>query len=344
MPLSCSVAIRPRLAAGVAGLALLAVVALAVGSSLQVRAGPPPAVTALDPTAAERAGVSVALSAASVAGETAIEAVGPAAGPPVRLLAVAPDGQAAAISSVDLGQVGPLTIARNDGSQLRVEVPGVSGAAFEPSGAWLAVVDLAGALWRVEAATGTAARVSDGPFGSEPSVLANGQILAIRLSSVDAPAWAAAVWVDPATGAEIRLTAGGGAESELVYRVAPLSDGSVALVRHQVGGGVEAVQLLADGTERSLATLPDAIDAEVGPDAGFVTWAARGRVLMMPTGRSDREVIELGPGTSGRFSPDGSLILVRAGNRSVVVDRTGGKVADLGPSACWVGDGRGCRS
>jgi hypothetical protein len=326
-------------------LAAAVVVGLAViitSSSPEVRAGPPPAVTALDEASIRAAGRTIALPTVTVKGVQLLNPTGPGLAPPARILAAAPDGSAVAVSRVDRGQVGPLTIAWEDGSQLDVELPGVRGAAFDASGAWMAVVDLAGALWGVDAQNGAASRLSDGPFGSAPVVLADGRVLAIRLSSVDAPTWAAAVIVHPTSGEESLVASSIGSQDQLVYQATPLSDGAIALVRHRTGGGVTLAKVQADGSEAWLADIEEAPTVAISPDGQWLAWAASGRVHISAIDRG-RLTRDLGAGTSVRFSVDGSLVLVFSTSATRVADLNGNAVTEAGPAACWLGDGRGCQ-
>ncbi|MGH2462590.1 MAG: hypothetical protein ACRDFZ_03055 [Candidatus Limnocylindria bacterium] len=318
------------------------VAVIVVALSPQVRAGPPPRVTLLDPASVLEAGRTIDLPLRTIGGITLVEPVGPADGPPALPLAAAPDGRAVVVSTVGGGQVGPLTIARADGAQLEIALPGVRGAAFHPTGAWLVTVDLAGALWRIEAETGAATRLAEGPFGSAPTVLADGRILAIRLSSVDAPAWSAGVTVDPATGAETQVAHGENPQDQLVYQATALADRSIALVRHQAAGGVALVRVGPDGSEALLLDLPDATLVAVSPDAQWVAWVAAGVVHIGRTGPLT-DVRNLGAGTGARFSPDGSLLLVFVAGGAQIVDLDGNRLAAADASACWLGDGRGCR-
>lgn len=316
--------------------------AIIISSSPEVRAGPPPPVTALDEASVRAAGRTIALSTVTVKGVQLLDPTGPGLGPPARILAAAPDGSAVAVSRVDRGQVGPLTIAREDGSQLDVELPGVRGAAFDASGAWMAVVDLAGALWGVDAQNGAASRLADGPFGSAPAVLADGRVLAIRLSSVDAPTWAAAVRVHPTSGEESPVAPSNGSQDQLVYQATPLLDGTIALVRHRTGGGVTLARVRADGSEAWLADFEDAPVVAISPDGQWLAWAASGRVHMSRIDRG-RLTRDLGDGTGARFSVDGSLVLLFGTSATRVVDLNGNAVSEAGPAACWLGDGRGCQ-
>jgi hypothetical protein len=327
---------------------LLALVVLLIGigvivdlqDSPQVRAGPPPAVTVRDAAAVRDRGMAVSLATRSVAGVGVLEprfgAELGAAGP----LAATLDGSALAMTSVPAGQVGPLTLARADGSQIEVSLPGVRGAAFEPAGSWLAVVDVSGALWRVDAATGAATPVADGPFGPDVTVLPGGDVLVIRMSSVEAPTWAAAQRIDPDGGDAVAVGAAD-AQTALVYRATALIDGSVALVRHRIGGGVDLARIAPDGLEMDLAHSPQP-GVTISPSGDRLAWAADGSVWLASVGEEPSPVA-VGSGSAGSFSPDGSLLMIIGPNAAGVVDLAGNRRSDLVASACWLGGGRGCR-
>lgn len=321
--------------------AFIGLLAVIVALSPQVQAGPPPAVTVFDASSVRGSGREIALSTTPVGAAALLEGRRGPARSGVRLLAAAPDGQAVVVGPDLVGQPGPLTIATADGSQIEVALPGVAGAAFEPLGAWLAAVDLTGALWRVEAASGAATRLADGPFGPQPSVLVGDQILAIHVSSVEAPIWASAVLLAAAGGPEVPI-ATYAPSGELVYDAVPLADGAVAVVRHRIGGGVAVVRVEPGGSETLLLSLDAVSGIAIGPDGKRVAWSDNGRMWLTTTG-ADAAALSLGAGAGARFSPDGSLLLVYAADRAQVVDLAGKRVADAGPSACWVGDGRGCR-
>ncbi len=168
--------------------------------SLPVQAGPPPPVTVREAASLRDSGRILTLTTRAVEGVGLVEAQSADRTPGPGILAASPDGLTVAFTPVGPGQIGPLGLAHADGTQIEVALPGVRGAAFAPSGGWLAVVDQAGSLWRVDRATGDAALVADGPFGSDVTVLPDGRILALRLSSVEAPYWAAAEIVDMERG------------------------------------------------------------------------------------------------------------------------------------------------
>ncbi len=326
------------LAAGAIALGLALVVVL---SSPQVRAGPPPPVTLRNAAALRDSGGALSLTVRAVDGEDLVEPRSRDERSIVRPLAASPDGETVAVSTVELGQPGPMTLAREDGSQLEVSVPGVRGAAFEPGGAWLAVVDLSGALWQVDAVSGSATQVAPGPFGPDPTILPDGRILAVRLSSVDAPIWAAAEIVEPATG-DIAPVGTVAAEGQLVYGATALDDGSIVLVRHQVGGGVALIQVGTDGTEKEITALPRAAAVEVSPDGRWLAWPEAG-VTWLAALDSVASPARIGAGSLARFSPDASLLLLFDPGSTDVVDTTGSRLTRVGPTACWLGDGRGCR-
>jgi hypothetical protein len=329
-------------------LLLLAAGATALGLALlvfqispQVRAGPPPPVTRLEAAALRDSGRALTLAGRSVAGVPLVELLPGGRAKAPRPLAAAPDGLTVAVSAADSGVIGPLTLARADGSQLDVELPGVRGAAFEPGGSWLAAIDLAGAMWRVDTATGEAARIADGPYAPNLSVLPDGRILVVRLSAVDAPVWAAAETVDSG-GAVVPWTGSLAAEAQLVYGATPLADGSVALVRHRTGGGVALVRLDAQGSELTMAAIDGAAGVEVSADGRSLAWPAGGVTWLAATD-AVAEATAIGDGFPARFSPDGTLLLVLGPDAASIVDLAGERIDLARPEACWVGGGRGCR-
>lgn len=323
---------------------LLAVAAVLAGLALlvsnQAQAAPPPAVTFRDATTVRDTGQQIGLPGREV-GDAVLVEPRTASGDPAPPLAVSPDGSIAAFARVAPGQVGPLVLAHADGSQLELALPGASGAAFAPSGAWLAVVDGTGALWRVDGVSGAAVRLGDGPYAADPSIPNEDQILAVRLSSVEAPTWAAAELVDPASGASIPIDPTTPAEEQLVYGASALLDGSVSLVRHRVGGGVAVLRVSPGSPPVAIANL-EAPTVAVSPTGEWLAWTASDRVLIAP-GRSPGKPTDLGPGRAARFAPDGGLVLVTGARSTAVFDLDGGVVAEASVSACWAGDGRGCR-
>jgi hypothetical protein len=203
------------------------------------------------------------------------------------------------------------------------------------------VVDLTGALWRVDSLTGAATRLAIGPIAPDVSVLADGRILALRVSAVDAPLWAAPELVDGASGEAVPLPGSRG-EADLVYAATALLDGSVAITRHGVGGGVEIVGLDPSGEETLVAELDGAARVEVSPDGHRLAFPANGSTWLASADAVGDAVV-IGDGSPARFSPEGSFLLVLGANRAGIVDTTGNRIGDTDPVACWVGGGRGCR-
>ena len=114
--------------------------------SPHARGGPPPPVTILAAASVRGSDRAITLTTRAVGGAQLIETRRPRGATALPPLAASPDGQSLVIRNVDPGQPGPLIFARADGSQVEVALPGVRGAAFDLSGAWAAVVDLAGAM------------------------------------------------------------------------------------------------------------------------------------------------------------------------------------------------------
>jgi hypothetical protein len=319
--------------------AALVLAVAAAGAGLRpAGAEPAPEVIELDAAAAEQTGLALELPVRSVGGHPVVEPRSRRADAPA-VLAVAPDGTSAALASAG-AQVGPLVLSRPDGAVLQVSLPGARGAAYEPGGGWLAVVDLSGALWRVDAASGEARRLSDGPYASDLTVLPDGRVLALTLSAVDAPLWSYPTWVDATSGSAVPVDPADSG-SGIVYRAVALQDGRVAVARREVGGGV-VVELGAPGRPGALlGRLEGASLLDVSADGTHLAWVASGRAMSV-TG-DDPAPRDLGPGRTVRFAPAGLLLMVVDGGQAVVFEPGGVVQAILSSSACWLGGGRGCR-
>jgi hypothetical protein len=321
-----------------------AIGALAVGGcSDQAQAGPPLQVTLLDPGAVRASGRSVALAVREVHGVPLVEPRRGARAFDAPVVAIAPDGLRAAFAELPGGQVAPLTISQVDGSQVDIGLPGSRGAAFARDGSWLVVVDGAGSMWRIETSTNQAARLAVGPFGSSPVVMPDGTILAIHLSSVEAPAWARAVLVDAETGEEAPITGDDGQSATvLTYQALAQGAGGAAIVRHRDEGGISVFVVTNGATGPSILDLNQVATVDVSTDGARVAWAAAGRIHLASSGQpaSERDV---GPGDAVRFSPDGQLLLVTSDQAGTILDLSGAIIESASPIACWLGDGRGCR-
>lgn len=251
-----------------------------------------------------------------------------------RLLALAPDGATAAVAS----QVGPapatLSLAHRDGSQQRVSLPGLIGAGFAPDSSWLAVIDGAGAIWRVPSAGTAAGRLADGPFIGSPIVEDGGSVIALRVSSIEAPIVSRLVRVGP-DGRIVALVG-----DELVYGAHLMADGSIAYAAHQ--GSHTLLKELVGGTPRLLADLgEDAVNVTVDADAAAVAFERSGQVLVRRL--ADREEIPLGPGMRPEFAPDGRSVLVELASGSALIAVDGQRLASFNSQAAFAACAARCR-
>lgn len=308
-----------------------------------VSADPPAAAVRLSAADAARAGSTIGLVRHAVAGDTLIEVL-PArgiadAGPAANLLAVSPDGAAAALAD-QVGELsGSLTVARADGSQLRVQLPGIIAASFAADGAWLAVIDGRGALWQVDAESGDAIPLAEGPFLGTPIATADGSLLLLSVSSVEAPYRSRLVRFAPSTGAATLLS-----PDELVYAAFALADGGVAVAAHEPGRTVVArIGVGGDAASQLLADLgPGAVNVAVSGDAQKIAFEAAGLGIFLidsPGARPRR----LGDGSNPCFAGDGSALLIRRGAGSVALALDGSTLAAVGGAARFAG-AAGCPS
>jgi WD40-like Beta Propeller Repeat len=326
----CHRGIRRRTAVLLALTPFLASLAVGVAS-----ADNPPAVTSISADDLARAGNQIGLVRHSLGGTSVVELVLPARSTS-RQLAIAADGTAAALAD----QYGPLaallTVARADGSQTRVNLPGLLGAGFAPDGAWLATIDGRGALWRIVTQSGSAILLADGPFVGSPIVAGDGSILLLAVPSVSAPISSTLVRLDPESGSTEALSA-----DRLVYAAFPLADGGLALAAHEVGRTV--VRRLVGNQSELVADLgPGAVDVTVAPDGQRIAFA-RGRdviYLPLPGGSAGR----LGTGSSPRFAPDGSALMILDGGTTRVLALDGSELASYDAQAGFVACAAGCGS
>lgn len=277
----------------------VALVLLAVGI---VSADRPSGVLRIGSADAARSGALIALVPHPAGSSSLLEVQAPGA---PALLAISADGAQAALAD-QLGQAsGTLTIAHGDGSQVRVTLPGLVSAGFAPDASWLAVVDGRGALWRIDTQTGDAAQIGAGPFLGSPVAAADGSLLLLAVSSVEAPYRSRVVRVKP-SGAATPLT-----NDELDYAAYPLADGGVAVVSHE--GGRIVVRRVAGGASHLLAALePGAINVAVASDGRRIAYelVGSGVELLDRPGASPRS---LGSGSRPCFATDASALLVKRG-------------------------------
>ena len=319
------------LAAGALALGVLLIVMLI---SRPAQAGPSPTVVIRDAASLRDSDQALTVTVRAVDGVRLVESRSSTASTP-QILAASADGATVAFSPVEPGQVGPLVIARPDGSQVEVALPGVRGAAFEPMGTWLAAIDLSGALWRVDPQTGLAGRLLVGPYGPDLTVLPDGRILAIRLSSVDAPYWSAVELIDADTGQPMPAAPSLGGEDQLVYQATALTDGTLAVARHRSDGGLALVRVGLDGSETALGELAGGTAVAFSPAGDALAWEDGGQIWLKPMG--DRSAAEAdrrwfgGPLLAGwRAPPPVRGAVERRG-------RPGRSSADHGPSLGLLG-------
>jgi hypothetical protein len=313
----------------VALLPLLASLAVGVAS-----AGPPPPAMTISAQDLARAGGQIRLLRHSLGTSAVVEIVLPARSTS-RQLAIAPDGAAAAVAD----QYGPvaalLTLANADGSQTRVNLPGLIGAGYAPDASWLAAIDGRGALWRVATPSGAATLVADGPFIGSPIVRADGTVLLLAVASVAAPISSTLVELDPETGTDRALT-----DDQLVYGAFPLADGSLALSAHEVGRTV--VRRIAGARSELVADLgPGTVNVAVAPDGQRIAFVRDDEVFYLDTPQGTPK--RLGRGSNPTFAPDGNALLIQDGGASVVIGLDGSPLATFEAQAGFVACGQGCR-
>lgn len=324
-PPACSHARRyPR-----APLLILLALALAAGAAGAASAQPAPGVTALSRDDALRSGMAVGIIRRPDLHPELVEVRVPGDRPHARLLAVAPGGASAAVADrLDLGRA-TLTLADADGSQLRIPMRGLLGAAFAPDASWLAVVDGRGALWRVAVSSGAAEHLADGPFLGPITFDAGGSLILASVSSVEAPFISRLVRVDPADGSWTGLSSDG-----LVYSSSLLADGTLAVVVHEPGTTV--VRRLAVGAGKHLADLgAGAIHVAISADGSRIAWERHGEGVFL-LDRADGGARRIGSGSHPRFSPDGEALLVHDGEGTVLLAADGAQIARLGGPAAFV--------
>jgi hypothetical protein len=267
---------------------------------------------------AARSGWKVALTPRAVAGSALLEAQ--ANDSATRLLAVSPDaGQVALADRV--GELsGTLTLAKPDGSQVRISLPGLLGAGYALDGTWLAVLDGTGVLWQVDSGTGDARQLAEGPFLGTPIAEKDGSLMLLSVPSVEAPYRSRLVRFVPSSGSVTTL-----ASDDLVYAGYPLDDGTLAVVAHQRGGTV--VRRVGPGVDQVLADLgPGAINAAVSGDGRRIVFEkeAQGIFLIDQPGGLARS---LGIGSRPCFAPDSSLLLVQRDENSAALSVDGSVLA-----------------
>ena len=305
---------RVRVLALISSLPLLATLLLHAASAADPPAGP----RRLDAAQARQEGVALELipHLDQRAAMLEVRPVEPAMGVPWPL-AVAREAGSAAVAAGIGRDVGTLTLARADGSQWQVPVNGLLDATFGPDDSWLAVVDGEGRLWRLGTEDGILRPVADGPFLQTPVIEADGSILALAVSSVEAPFRSYLVRVGT-TGTVERVS-----EEELVYDARLLADGALAVVAHRPGGTI--LRRIVDTSETTVMDLgPDAVNVSLSSDGATVAFQSGGEAFVRIDGGQARS---LGPGTNPIVSFDGSGILLGRDGGRVLVDPSATELA-----------------
>lgn len=317
-------------------LALVTLLPLVTGLAMGVAsAEPPPAVLRLSASEAQRSGAAISLLRHDLPGAALLEVAPPPSSTAHWPLAAAADGRIVALSGPPGTLDGELTIASADGSQVRIHLAGVSGAGFAPAGDRLAAIDGNGSLWLVDAGSGASRRVADGPFVGSPVFAADGSLLVLSASSVEAPYRSSPVRIDPEGGSATPLSG-----DELVYGVFPLADGALALVVHQPGGTV--VKRVGGGDASVLADLgPDATSVDVSADGSRIAFqrGALGVFLIDGLGAPARHV---GAGSAPTISPDGGLLLVRRGASTALLSSDAAVLGEYAGAVAFIDCEGGC--
>lgn len=264
----------------------------------------------------------------------------PAGSPdPRRMLAMSPDGLAAAFVNEWTGP-GPLLLTRNEQETVKIELGphaevGPGAAAFSPDGTWLAVVDGAGTLWRVDLADLSAKELIEADdgfvFGRWLRFAGDDRLIVNLVGSSTVPLPSVVATIDLGALKIERLTDGGWERGGW-----PQRDGSLLYASILPDGGASRLVVRApDGSNVVWADLGIAtwLDESV---AGAVTYSdLDGNVRLMPTAESTRV---LGRGSIPRFSPDGDEVaFVSADSASVsAFDLSGERVGEVsGVFAGW---------
>lgn len=334
---------RLRLLAG--GLVALLLASQLIG--VPARAERPLPTSTISAEEAADAGQSIALMERPEGASTLLVAALP--DPPVaapaasldaaRLLDVAPESGTILATDLVADLSGTLTVQREDGSQVLVTVPGVTDGELSPDASWAAVIDGIGRLLRIDAASGEMAEIAAGPFLGPVMFEADGTLLLLGVSSVEAPWQSRLIRLDPANGAMVALSG-----DELVYGAVRLSDG-IAYAGHDPATGSTLVHRVAPTGPQLIADLgPTAIDVDIARDGAAIAYEVVGDGVYLTVPGSGRAT-RIGAGSDPRFSPDGELLAVRRGGSTVVLARDGSVRDRVGETTvAWSDCARECES
>jgi len=284
---------------------------------------------------AAEAGMTVDLVRHVLAGGAVVEIRADGSSHP-KLLAVAPDGSSALLAEPFGIDPSTLVVVREDGSQIRLEMPGLLAAAYGDHGDRLAAIDGTGGLWEVNPGTGESRRLADGPFAGPPIVGDDGSVIALLVSSVEAPFVSRLVSIDARGRVSPFLS-----DAELVYAAFPLASGDLAISVHASGG--TEVRRIGAGRDELMADLgPGATDVSVARDGRIAFTADHGAVFVID--RPGGEPRALVPGAHPVFGQDGDLLTVTQGDETVVVAIDGTELERLAGDASLVACGAECGS
>ncbi len=312
---------------GLAPLAAVALTGLLVGGL--AGAEPLSGVRILDAGAARDAGVAIAIDRRVTPHGTLVVVSHATGSTPVstdRVLAVSAEGDMAAVTD-SLGSAGSgLTIARADRAQVQLRLPGIASAGFAPGGAWLAVIDAAGDLWRVDTASGTSGLLAAGPFIGPPLVATDGSVALLSVPSVEAPWRSSAVRIDPSSGVAMLLS-----DEPLVYAVLGAAGPRLLLAVHRPDG----LRIREEGVHgKILADLGHgATQASISADGAVIAFV-RGDGVYLVDGREPARWLT--DGGQPQVAPDGGAVLVHIGDGSVLLALDGSVLARLAHGAAML--------
>lgn len=257
-----------------------------------------------------------------------------------RLLAVSPDGLAAAFVNDWIGP-GPLILTRGEKETVAIELGphreiGPGAAAFSPDGSWLAVVDGAGTLWRVDLADHSAKELIEADegfvFGRWLRFDSSDLLIVNLVGSSTVPLPSVVASIDLGAMTIERVTASGWERGGWPQRDGSLFYASIL----PDGGGTQLVVRAPDGSSTVWADLGIATWLDVGVTGVAAYSDVDGNVLLTLTAGSARV---LGSGSVPRFSPAGDEVAFVGGDGSTVLafDLSGQKVGEIsGMFAAWV--------
>lgn len=254
-----------------------------------------------------------------------------------RFLGAAPTGGVAIADGIGDPQAG-IAITSADGSVVHTALSGVAGAAFAADGAWLAAVDAAGRLWRIDAHSGAATQLAAGPYTGSVQFTRSGELLLVDAASSDSIFPSVVVRFNP----ETRSTSMVDREEGFVFSATELADASIAVTVHVFGGGV-AVRRVMGATSELLARLDSkAIDPSISADGSRVAYSAGGAVFVHDTASGAN--LGIGRGELPRMAADGSSVLVLRDGTTTLVASDGSELERFATATVgWGSCGGGCR-